>query len=175
MTLAIEVCYNSIVVILLEFKALQEHVNETVSNFGSWGAAGFFSNQLNLIKFMPRDKLKLVKSDLVTDDVSRVSTRVAAKPYLDCDYRNKLDDETRAWLDKFNREYYYDATNMSKPLHNSKALRVSVHSANTSRRRDYMLHATKSVNPIGKVVGTPSPEDALIEMVDLKNAYRFRK
>lgn len=96
------------------------------------------------------------------------STREAARPYMDCDYWNQLSKEERKWLLQFNSEYYLtEKPKKSKPLHH-KDMYVEIYDSNNKRRRNYCLADGRPIHN-GPPFSTKSPEDALIEALDLLN------
>lgn len=113
--------------------------------------------------------------------------RRPVKQYVDQDYKSKLTPEERAWLLKFNDEYY-DGSNLNKPdsLH-SKEHSKSIYDSINSRNRDILNIGeeafAESREPISENYPTnivsltyaPSdylssdndPEEALVELIDL--------
>ncbi len=99
------------------------------------------------------------------------ATGSAALPYLDYDYINKLSKEEKEWLYKFNGEYYMDIKK-GKTLH-PKDMWVRLYSNNNARRRCYNLTSGVPI-PTNPKFSTPSPEDALIEVIDLVNHKKIK-
>ncbi len=63
--------------------------------------------------------------------------RKTTQKYVDQDYYEDLNDEDKAYLDRFNQEYYLDSCG-SEPLHNTPELRKSISDSNNARRRDVL-------------------------------------
>lgn len=85
---------------------------------------------------------------------------------MDYDYLDKLSPEEREWLGKFNREYYLNQFDRTKKnLHHTKRLKLEVYDNDRARRRVIDAGYTFPV-PSSESFGTPSPEDAIIEVLD---------
>jgi hypothetical protein len=57
----------------------------------------------------------------------------------DCDYLHKLDEETKAYLNKFNEEYVNASFDHDDPLHNTPELKKDCTDRNNARNRDLYL------------------------------------
>mgnify|MGYP000051509833 CR=1 FL=1 len=66
--------------------------------------------------------------------MNKAHTKKAAWPFIDYDYWRKLSKEERAWLQKFNNEYYLNSVDKN-PLHKKAKMRER-YSADNERRRD---------------------------------------
>jgi hypothetical protein len=110
-------------------------------------------------------------------------TRARLKWALDYDYLGKLSPEQKAWMEKFNDEYYRSEFS-DEPLHN-EAQRLSISRANNANERDiFVIHPSKvsqlrdsipNHRPSIKcrfyfesdyILESVSPEDLLIEFID---------
>ncbi len=100
--------------------------------------------------------------------------------YIDQDYIDKLSDEEKAWLDKFNEEYVnakfekkgerYTKNN----LHKGKKKRTDIYKDNYSRQNCLynVAKTTKrlvSIETIYNKTENTDVEDALIDVIDAKN------
>lgn len=62
----------------------------------------------------------------------------AKQQFLDQDYIEKLNEDERAFLAKFNAEYVSGTVTEVKPLHRTKKLKKKIYDANNSRNRDLL-------------------------------------
>jgi len=89
---------------------------------------------------------------------------------LDCDYLDQLSEDERAWLDKFQREYYDGAIKKgdSEALHHDDELRKDCYRRNNARNRD--LYAIKQsvgcLHEITPLQGIDSHENKTNRAID---------
>lgn len=103
------------------------------------------------------------------------------------EYVKSLPPEDRAYLDKFMEEEYRAYFNKDKKKHiNKKANRKAIYSNNNARNRDVYARAkgekklvystAKSLSEaVDKYNNLTNPEDALIEMIDMKRAMELKE
>jgi hypothetical protein len=102
----------------------------------------------------------------------------AVQPYMDQDYVHKLDDKSKAWLSKFNEEYYGNTFKDGRgPINlHLKQDRKLVYDQTNSRNRDMYNQRYRMYEEIDwsgmDYYGTPSPEDAFIEALDKKKRIK---
>ncbi len=77
---------------------------------------------------------------------------------IDQDYWDKLNEEERAWLLKFNNEYYKGKVGTS-PIH-PEHLRHDCYNRNNAMQRDAMVGALYMEEPsVGEAILQKNPED----------------
>lgn len=119
--------------------------------------------------------LKLVRPTVPYKDIAekveryfgqpaKTSVNFSSRGLLDYDYIHKLSPEDHSWLNKFTKEYYLNMF-FKRPLHRTKKLRLTVYDSANARRRT--IEASDCIRITEVDFGTPSPEDALIEALDL--------
>jgi hypothetical protein len=102
------------------------------------------------------------------------------REFADYDYRNKLSDKDRDWLDKFTAEYYggsIDADNLDRHLHNTPELKKDCYDRNNHQNNDTFGIArvngllTDNLKEAGETLKTKPDltEEALIAYVDEVN------
>jgi len=91
---------------------------------------------------------------------------------LECDYADKLSEDEKAWLNKFNEEYVNDSLDRKKKknnLHNTKKLIKDCDDRNNARRRDVLTWAKANKEDYTlKDTHSYSIEDKLIANLDKK-------
>jgi hypothetical protein len=87
--------------------------------------------------------------------------------YMDCDYWHLLDDEVKAWRNKFDKEYYLDSGTYKKDaIHNTDELRKAARVIKKQRDKEILTEYSDELDS----VSTPDPLDALIEAYDRKKS-----
>lgn len=123
----------------------------------------------------------------------KTHTKVRQELYKDIDYFDKLSEEERNWLDKFNKEYIDADFRHSKRIHKKKIKVKKIAStgkkkkidigakdcydANNSRNSDTfsvtkannLLEGEKSLVKASKTTKLDAYEDAIIECIDYVN------
>lgn len=97
----------------------------------------------------------------------RTSTNKAARQYVDYDYVDNLSPEDKAYLRRFTQAHYFnnvDAPALKLPVKVKRA----IFNEDGARRRCVDL-PKMSTGLATNSMYQPSPEDAYIEMIDLKN------
>jgi len=98
-------------------------------------------------------------------DVKRLkSTKAAAKEYIDFDYLDKLSPAEREWHNKFVKEYYHNDIAKVHTLHPKKDFK-KLYNNDHARRRELSKYNTPVI--LSPNYSQPSPEDAIIEAIDL--------
>jgi hypothetical protein len=95
----------------------------------------------------------------------------------DYDYLDKLNDQEKAWLNKFTKEYVnadLDTKKAGKNLHRTKSLRKDCYDRNNARNRCVWTKCKASGNFASledvpkKVIDNENYEDFLLEKIEIK-------
>ena len=72
----------------------------------------------------------------MTDKKKKVRFNAITREYVDQDYRSKLSDQDKAWLDQFNKEYYDAIYGNDIREHHSPDYDENLRAARSARRKD---------------------------------------
>lgn len=95
--------------------------------------------------------------------IRQIGSDEASKHLRDCDYWDKLSPEETKFLSKFNDEFYRNRLPKKAALHRTKKVRLTLYSADNSRRRCIEL---SDCGQVPYDANFANPMDALIEAVD---------
>lgn len=105
---------------------------------------------------------------------SRQGTKRGARVFKDIDYYHKLNKEELQWIQKFVAEEYDNNIAKVLPLNKTKEERKIIYKRDYKRRVDITLHERTPI-AIEELASPQSPENALIELIDLKAQLRKQK
>lgn len=104
---------------------------------------------------------------------TRRGTRKGSRFFKDIDYWNKLSKEEVAWLQKFVAEEYDNNIGKVLPFNKKKSDRKVIYNRDYARRVDLTLHHRELA--IDDMVEMRNPENALIELIDLKAQLKKKR